>query len=121
MKWWAFTLVLDDGTELDWQAMGKTATQALQELVNCWLARMGDAAYFLGHDLAIVECLGPLSADELAEPELASVVVTAPSSARSQDSNPASLVLDVSPLSDAGETGGAGDTSKMRRVSRPDS
>ena len=38
MNWWAFTLVLDDGTALDWQAMGKTATQALQEVVTCWLA-----------------------------------------------------------------------------------
>jgi hypothetical protein len=117
MKWWAFTLVLDDGTELDWQAMGKTATQALQELVNCWLARMGDAAYFLGHDLAIVECLGPLSAEELAVPDLASVAVTMPSSVRSQDSSPDSVVLEVSPGSDAGDSG---DTSKMRRVSRPD-
>ena len=75
---------------------------------------MGDAAYFLGHDLASDECLGPLSAEELAEPEVASVAVTVPSSVRSQDSIPESLVLDVSPRGDAG------DTSKRRRESRPD-
>ena len=91
------------------------------EISTQLLARMGDAAYFLGHDLAIVECLGPLSAEELAEPELASVAVTVPSSVRSQDSNPESLVQDVSPIGDAGnDAGNAGDTSKMRRVSRPE-
>ena len=97
MNWYAFTLVLDDGQELPWQAMGKTATQALQELVNCWLLRMGDAAYFLGHEIAAIECLGPLIGEDLEEPALAHVAVTVPSSAGSQDSDP-------------------GGTSKMRRV-----
>jgi hypothetical protein len=108
MQWWAFTLILDDGTELDWQASGKTSTHALHELIICWLQRLGDAEYFLGHEFAAIECLGPCTDDELAAPEAALVAVTVPSSVNSQESEPGDAVeLEISRL---------GDTSKMRRV-----
>ena len=107
MKWWAFVLILDDGMELPWQAAGKTPTQALQEVVTCWLQRLGDSALFLGHDLIAVECLGPLGAEELNVPEMAHAAPTVPSSSSSWDSGSDSLEIEVSQI---------GDTSRIRRV-----
>jgi hypothetical protein len=108
---------LDDGSELDWQAAGKTPTQALHALVTCWLQRLGDSALFLGHELVSVECLGPCTDEELQtlETETAPVAVTVPSSVSSQlpdqgsdqGTDPGDVELEVSRI---------GDTSKMRRV-----
>jgi hypothetical protein len=64
MQWWAFTLTLDDGNVVDWQAAGSGPTDAMRELIYCWLERLGDAAIFLNAELSAIECKGPLVEDE---------------------------------------------------------
>lgn len=86
--------------------MGKTSTHALQEHVSCWIARVGDAAYFLGHEIAAIDCHGPLTEEEIAEEVPSHVAATVPSGG-SQNSDPDSFDLEVSPISD---------TSRMRRI-----
>jgi hypothetical protein len=63
MTWWAFTLTLDDGRRLAWEATGKTSTDAMRELAFCWMKRWGDAANFKGAELTTIECLGRLDAE----------------------------------------------------------
>ena len=63
MKWWAFTLTLDDGRKLTWEAMGKTSTDAIRELAFCWMKRWGDAAAFMGAELTTIDCLGRLDGE----------------------------------------------------------
>jgi hypothetical protein len=58
MMWWAFNLMLDDGEVLEWQSAGKSTTDAIRELVYCWIERLGDAAAFEGTELVAVECVG---------------------------------------------------------------
>ena len=58
MMWWAFNLTLDDGQALEWQSAGKSPTDAIRELVYCWIERLGDAAAFEGAELVAIECLG---------------------------------------------------------------
>jgi hypothetical protein len=60
MEWWTFTLTLDDGRKLTWEAQGKTSTNAIRELAFCWMKRWGDAASFRGAELTAIECLGRL-------------------------------------------------------------
>ena len=61
MTWWAFNLTLDDGQVLEWQSAGKSPTDAIRELVYCWIERLGDAAAFEGTELVAIACLGPLA------------------------------------------------------------
>ena len=63
MEWWAFTLTLDDGRKLSWEASGKTSTDAMRELAYCWMKRWGDAANFKGAELIAMECLGQLDTE----------------------------------------------------------
>jgi hypothetical protein len=58
MTWWAFNLTLDDEQALERQSAGESPTDALRELVYCWIERLGDAAAFEGTELVAIECLG---------------------------------------------------------------
>jgi hypothetical protein len=64
MTWWAFNLTLDDGQVLEWQSAGKSPTDAIRELVYCWIERLGDATAFEGAELVAIECLGPLASEQ---------------------------------------------------------